>query len=242
VMLSFVRSRKRRPREGLAILVVAVSMAAPTGALFAEAADLTDVLMKSDQNGDGVLQRSEAPVGALARFRQADRDGNGVVDAVEAVEFDAGIQADSTSRAEVVQPASEPAKAIREATTVVELLEAADRNGDGRLAWGECPEAMRANFMPMDANRDGFIDLGEARELDAHRAGASAVSAGPGPGPFVRLVGRMDTDGDGQLQKREAPLRLQKVFEQFDSNADGAIDASEAHRADQAAAARRESE
>ena len=82
--------------------------------------------------------------------------------------------------------------------------------------WGEFPEPLRPNFMRMDANRDGFIDLVAAREIDARRDGTAASAKAPGL--LVRVVRRMDTDGDGQLQKREAPLRLQNMFERFDSS------------------------
>jgi EF hand len=47
---------------------------------------------------------------------------------------------------------------------------------------------------------------------------------------FSDLLSRFDTNGDGSLQKGEAPSRMQEHFDKLDANGDGAVDAEEAQR------------
>ena len=47
-------------------------------------------------------------------------------------------------------------------------------------------------------------------------------------GGLPRFLARNDTNGDGKIQKSEAPERLKARFDSLDTNGDGAIDAAEA--------------
>jgi Ca2+-binding EF-hand superfamily protein len=116
---------------------------------------------------------------------------------------------------------------------LVALVERFDANADQRLSSDELPDSLRTRLAEFDPNRDGFLDLDEARRIDTARA--QAESQPRRRRTLAGLVTFMDTDGDGLLQKKEAPLRIQRVFEQFDRNRDGAIDPGEAKAVDDAA-------
>ena len=49
---------------------------------------LPTVVESSDADGDGRLQRSEAPIDVLTRFSEIDTDGDGAIDGYEAAEFE----------------------------------------------------------------------------------------------------------------------------------------------------------
>ena len=219
----------------MVLVALAMGFGAAAGAQEPPRRELVEYLAEHDRDGDGLLQRAEAPFEIISEFQQADLNRDGAIDSFEAWKFDS-TQARAGAAAEP-EPAFEPTPKERSAprrgenrkiTSLVDLVEMMDENGDQRLVWREVPEEMRKNFTRMDLNRDGFVDLEEARELDQRREGTK--SASEDTGRFIRLVRMNDTDGDGRLQKKEAPLRLQGVFHQFDSNRDGAIDLDEAKR------------
>lgn len=57
---------------------------------------------------------------------------------------------------------------------------------------------------------------------------ASGAAAERAEGGLPRFLARNDANGDGKIQKSEAPERLQARFDSLDTNGDGAIDAAEA--------------
>ena len=207
---------------------------------------VASILAESDGNGDGKLQRSEAPVGLLVSFSEIDRDGDGAIDSFEAWKYDTRRRrAEQTPAAPPTGRQAGPAEPRERPKTLVDLVEAGDRDGDGRLSIEEVPQSQREGFLRLDPNQDGFIDLAEAKDLDERRQRSQrarepgATSDAPAPPrrarrTLVREVQLMDTDGDGKLQKREAPLRVQEIFDRVDRNADGAIDADEAAAGDAA--------
>jgi hypothetical protein len=203
-------------------------------------AQLADLIAESDADGDGRVGRDEAPIEVLPNFSVIDQDGDGSIDSFEAWEYEARLRRERSRvapTAPVAPQRAAPEADTKPAETLVELIQGRDLNGDDRLEESEVPESIRDGLRRLDPNRDGYLDLEEARELDAARAAreqgpSDAARAAPSRRSLARLVTFMDTDGDGLLQKREAPLRVQRVFEQVDRNRDGAIDAAEAAAAD----------
>lgn len=194
---------------------------------------LSAVFEASDENGDGKLDRDETPVEFLHRFNDYDLDHDGSIDSFEAWEYESIVRREAVAKRG--PSGADPTADQKEGETIrtlVELVGHLDANGDQRLSFDEIPDELASKLTPFDLNEDGVLDLEEARTLDARREQSQAQ---PRPRTLSRLVSFMDTDGDGLLQKREAPLRLQRVFERFDRNGDGAIDLAEANAADDAA-------
>lgn len=200
----------------------------------ADSETISALLRESDENADGKLQREESPVGFLHRFDDVDLDRDGSIDSFEAWEYDGREEREEA--AEIPPPRHVPVVQEQKSETIrslVALVERFDANADQRLSSDELPDSLRTRLAEFDPNRDGFLDLDEARRIDTARA--QAESQPRRRRTLAGLVTFMDTDGDGLLQKKEAPLRIQRVFEQFDRNRDGAIDPGEAKAVDDAA-------
>jgi Ca2+-binding EF-hand superfamily protein len=194
---------------------------------------LPERFREADRNGDGELQRDEAPISLLPSFDQIDQDHDNKIDSYEIWEFQLQKQREAAAAARSIRrsPVADT-KQPKTVSTLVELIEFGDSNGDQQLSFDEMPRSLQESFSRLDLDADGFLDLEEARKLDAPRSQSPVV---PRQRSMQRVVGLMDTDGDGLLQKKEAPLRVQQIFEQVDRNGDGAIDLDEARAKDSAA-------
>jgi Ca2+-binding EF-hand superfamily protein len=109
-------------------------------------------------------------------------------------------------------------------------LDQADANHDGKVTKQEYNDARAALFAHMDRNGDGFIDDGDSRE-GANERGQRAAAA---------LRGRIDSNGDGKVSKEEFVNAPTLVFDKFDANKDGVLDAQELEAARTAAGKWRE--
>jgi|KBSMisStaDraftv2_1062788.scaffolds.fasta_scaffold1928296_1 hypothetical protein len=109
-------------------------------------------------------------------------------------------------------------------------LDQADANHDGKVTKQEYTDARAALFAKMDRNGDGFIDDADSRE-GANERGQRAAAA---------LRGRIDTNGDGKISKEEFVNAPTMVFDKFDANKDGVLDAQELEAARAAAGKWRE--
>jgi Ca2+-binding EF-hand superfamily protein len=109
-------------------------------------------------------------------------------------------------------------------------LEQADANHDGKVTKQEYNDARAALFARMDRNGDGFIDDTGSRE-GANERGQRAAAA---------LRGRIDTNGDGKVSKEEFVNAPTMMFDKFDANKDGVLDAQELEAARAAAGKWRE--
>ncbi len=67
-----------------------------------------------------------------------------------------------------------------------------------------------------------------AMEGRAGGDGPGREAGGQAEGGLPRFLARHDANGDGKIQKSEAPERLKNRFDEIDTNGDGAIDAAEA--------------
>jgi Ca2+-binding EF-hand superfamily protein len=109
-------------------------------------------------------------------------------------------------------------------------LEHADADHDGKVTKQEYLDARTAQFSRMDRNGDGFIDDADWREGANQRGQRAAVA----------LRGRMDSNGDGKVSKEEFVNAPTMLFDKFDANKDGVLDAKELEAARNAAGRWRE--
>ena len=109
-------------------------------------------------------------------------------------------------------------------------LEQADADHDGKVTKQEYVDARAAQFSRLDRNGDGFIDEADAREGGNER-GQRAAKA---------LRGRIDSNGDGKISKEEFVNAPTMLFDKFDANKDGVLDATELEAARNAAGRWRE--
>ncbi|MFQ5741117.1 MAG: EF-hand domain-containing protein [Acidobacteriota bacterium] len=100
-------------------------------------------------------------------------------------------------------------------------LRDSDTNGDGRIGRDEVPEAFKSRFSFLDANGDGFIDEKELESAAQRRRG------GLGGKRFVERVLENDADGDGRISRQEAPPPLLHRFDKVDTDGDGYLDKEE---------------
>jgi Ca2+-binding EF-hand superfamily protein len=115
-----------------------------------------------------------------------------------------------------------------------------DANGDGVMTRDEAMAQADARFDRMDANKDGKLTADEMRPRrpmgDASAtppappptdgAAPPAGSAGPG-GRGERMFARLDTNGDGAIDREEFRAQAAQRFDRMDTNKDGKIDAAE---------------
>ena len=109
-------------------------------------------------------------------------------------------------------------------------LEQADADHDGKVTKQEYVDARAAQFSRLDRNGDGFIDDADSREGGNER-GQRAAKA---------LRGRIDSNGDGKISKEEFVNAPTMLFDKFDANKDGVLDATELEAARNAAGRWRE--
>lgn len=123
-------------------------------------------------------------------------------------------------------PEARVSEADQEATNIREQF------GEARAGGGLAPAEGRGGppTMPGDADRPRPADAPRpgGPQPDAANPGAARGGAPPagGPGGGFDLM-QADADGDGKISKTEAPERLLEAFDEFDTNRDGALDASE---------------
>src|SRR5262245_28874185 len=111
-----------------------------------------------------------------------------------------------------------------------DALDQADANHDGKVTKQEYNDARAALFARMDRNGDGFIDDADSRE-GANERGQRAAAA---------LRGRIDTNGDGKVSKEEFLNAPTMMFDKFDADKNGELDAKELEAARTAAGKWRE--
>jgi hypothetical protein len=113
------------------------------------------------------------------------------------------------------------------------VLAAADAPADAAIGLAEFQSAARQQMLSADADRDGKLspaELSAARE--AMRGGATGPGAPRGGGAGAgRGAGRMfemfDANGDGLLDAAELDAMSARRFQRMDANGDGKVTAAE---------------
>jgi hypothetical protein len=98
-------------------------------------------------------------------------------------------------------------------------LERADADHDGKVTRQEYINARAEQFARLDRNRDGVIDDADSSQ------GSNATDRGQRKAIAVR--GHIDANGDGKVTKEEFVNAPTVLFDKFDADKNGELDAKE---------------
>jgi len=98
-------------------------------------------------------------------------------------------------------------------------LEHADADHDGKVTRQEYINARAEQFARLDRNGDGVLDDADSRQ------GGNATDRGQRAAAAVR--GRIDANGDGKITKEEFTNAPTVLFDKFDADKNGELDAKE---------------
>lgn len=98
-------------------------------------------------------------------------------------------------------------------------LERADADHDGKVTRQEYINTRAEQFARLDRNGDGFIDDTDSREgADQSQRGQRVAAA---------MRGRIDANSDGKISKEEFVNAPTMLFDKFDADKNGELDAKE---------------
>lgn len=104
---------------------------------------------------------------------------------------------------------------------------------DRTITRDEAMAAADARFDRMDTNKDGKLDATEMapRRQPAMAPGATppppADGSAPPPPPGNQMLARLDTNGDGFVDRAEFRAQAMRRFDRMDANKDGKLDPAE---------------
>ena len=98
-------------------------------------------------------------------------------------------------------------------------IERADANRDGKVTRQEYIDARAAQFARMDRNSDGFVDDADSGDRSDQSFVAKRAAAA--------MRGRIDTNSDGKISKEEFVNSPTVLFDRFDADKNGELDAKE---------------
>lgn len=174
---------------------------------------LRQAFLRYDTDKDGLLTRDEVPANrrqALSQMiRQFDDNDD---DKLSLEEYVRGSMA-MVNRQAGMNPS---------APTVV--FRTLDKDGDGQLSADEIASAADS-LGKLDRNSDGSLSRQELAPAAANRPD-SPIDAAVIQG-YLRRVMQADKDGDGKLNRDEATGRLAEFFDRIDTSGDGELDKPE---------------
>lgn len=145
--------------------------------------EIAEIIMaKLDANGDGRIQKEEAPQPVLAAFDELDTDGNGSLGPEDGDRMSAlrRRSADRTAGAGVPG-------ATAGSSPMAHYIDRFDQDGDGALTRAELPEHMHRLFEVLDTDKDDRITPGEFENRT--RPGRPGAPGDPGDLPPGVLPG-----------------------------------------------------
>lgn len=108
---------------------------------------------------------------------------------------------------------SEAARRAREQNVTEKLLSTYDSNSDGVLSRAEMEAGLARDFAVIDKNHDGKLSRAETQDENDRRWRLE----GPQSSPLI------DWNSDGSISYDEFATSTRNLFDQIDSNKDGAI-------------------
>jgi hypothetical protein len=150
---------------------------------------------KHDANKDGKISRDEFK-GPDILWKKLDKNGDGFVTPDE------------------VEPP------VRAGEGVAEKIKHQDTNGDGKISRDEWKGPPRF-FDRLDKNQDGYLTEDEFKA--AHDQMGQGDEGGPAS-HFEKALEKFDANKDGLLQFSEAETAAREAFKRMDTNGDGYLD------------------
>ena len=98
----------------------------------------------------------------------------------------------------------------------MEMLDQADRNGDGSITWAEVMASRESTFAQLDRNRDGFAD-----SQDRPRIGGDRFDQA------MRQFASADANRDGRISRSEFMNAPSPQFDAADTNKDRVLSPAE---------------
>jgi Ca2+-binding EF-hand superfamily protein len=171
----------------------------------------------ADSNQDGSLDRAEFDAMRDSRFAAMDENGDNALSAAE-------FKAARDKRREDANARTGERREDRGARMLAEV----DTSKDGRITANEWQANALQRFVRLDTNGDGAIT---EEEMSARRAKHHDGDKGT-DGKRLKMghdsfMGRLDSDGDGQVSRVEWNGAGDAMFGQLDANGDGLIAMSE---------------
>ena len=110
-----------------------------------------------DKNNDAKISREEASEDLKLYFDQFDTNEDGAIDVEEARAIAKYVNAET--------PAASQDKPAPGRVTAEQIINAMDKNDDGKISKSEASEQLKPYFAQFDTNQDGVIDAKEAEPI-----------------------------------------------------------------------------
>jgi Ca2+-binding EF-hand superfamily protein len=188
-------------------------------------------IQRFDKNKDGYLTKDELPPRFANAFDRLDSNGDGQLDAQEVQRLLMVLRKRfGVSGPNQPAPGKGAAKGTDPAVErfVNRVLREMDKNEDGKISRDEAQRRVRAAFDRFDANRDGYLDKNELRQMAARFLAQQAGGPRGGQPQGAARLGpdfdALDKNADGRLTRDELKgTPFYPAFDRIDRNKDGKI-------------------